>query len=367
MGAWRGIGAAISVFAALWIGAALASRAAVADPVADFYTGRKINVIVGSDAGGGYDAITRLMARHIGRHIPGTPTLVVQNMPGAASFTAANNIYNVAPKDGTTIGIAQRAVFVEPLFDNKEAKLDASKLSWLGSLNTEWSVAVAWHDSGLNSIDDALKREIPVTASGATSDDYIYPAVLNNILGTKFKLISGYKGTAEELLAIQRGEGAGMIGWAWSAVRARAGQLVDSGQLKVLVSLASESRPGLEHIPTIYQYAKNDEDRQVLNFIFAPQIIGRPYFGPPGVPADRLAALQAAFHATIKDPAFLADAAQQNLELDPASAQTLQQRIDALYATSPAIIARAKAARVYTPPSHQQSNAANNSVTTANR
>ena len=335
--------------------------------VASFYKGKQINVIVGSGPGGGFDAYSRLLARHLGNHIPGQPTLVVQNMEGAGGIRAANYIYNVAPKDGTTIGIAQRAVFVEPLFDNKEAKLDASKLSWLGSLNTEWSVAVAWHDSGLNSIDDALKREIPVTASGATSDDYIYPAVLNNILGTKFKLISGYKGTAEELLAIQRGEGAGMIGWAWSAVRARAGQLVDSGQLKVLVSLASESRPGLEHIPTIYQYAKNDEDRQVLNFIFAPQIIGRPYFGPPGVPADRLAALQAAFHATIKDPAFLADAAQQNLELDPASAQTLQQRIDALYATSPAIIARAKAARVYTPPSHQQSNAANNSVTTANR
>jgi tripartite-type tricarboxylate transporter receptor subunit TctC len=321
-----------------------------ASAVASFYKGKQISVLVGSSPGGGFDAYSRLLARHIGRFIPGEPNLVVQNMEGAGGVRAANFIYNVAPKDGTVIGIVQRAVFIEPLFGSKEARLDARKLSWIGSLNTEWSVAVAWHDSGLTSIDDALKREFPVAASGSTSDDYIYPSVLNNVLGTKFKLISGYKGTAEEVLALQRGEAAGMIGWAWSAVRARAGQLVDDGQLKVVVSLASEPRPGLEHIPTVYSYAKTEEDRQVLRFIFAPQIIGRPYFGPPDVSRDRVAALQAAFDSTVKDQAFLDDAAKQKLELDPASATTLQKRIDALYATPPDIIAKAKVAREYKAP-----------------
>jgi tripartite-type tricarboxylate transporter receptor subunit TctC len=335
----------IAVVAATAI-AATASTA-FADSANSFYERKQITVIVGSSPGGGFDTYSRLLARHLGDHIPGHPNIIVQNMDGAGGVRAANYIYNVAPKDGTVIGIAQRAVFVEPLFGSKEARLDARKLSWLGSLNTEWSVAVAWHDSGLSSIDDALKREIPVAASGTTSDDYIYPTVLNNVLGTKFRLIAGYKGTSEELLAIQRGEVAGMIGWAWSAVRARAGQLVDDGQLRVVVSLAPQPRPGLEHIPTIYDYAKTDEDRQVLNFVFAPQIIGRPYFGPPGIPPDRLALLRTAFEAMVKDPTFLADAAQQKLELDPASAETLQQRIDALYATPSEIIARAKAAREY--------------------
>jgi tripartite-type tricarboxylate transporter receptor subunit TctC len=336
--------AAIAIAAAASLAATSASAA---DSASSFYDKKQITVIVGSSPGGGFDTYSRLLARHLGDHIPGHPTLVVQNMEGAGGIRAANYIYNVAPKDGTVIGIAQRAVFIEPLFGSKEARIDARKLSWLGSLNTEWSVAVAGRDSGLASIDDALKREIPVAASGPTSDDYIYPAVLNNVLGTKFRLIAGYKGTAEEVLAIQRGEVAGMIGWAWSAVRARAGQLVDDGELKVLVSLAPERRPGLEHIPSIYDYAKSDEDRQVLSFVFAPQIIGRPYFGPPDIPADRLALLRVGFDAMVKDPAFLADAAQQKLELDPASAETLQQRIDALYATPPAVIARANAAREY--------------------
>ena len=328
------------------MGAALVSGPAAADEsVESFYSRNPITLIVSTAAGGGVDAYSRLLGRHLGRHVPGNPKVVVQNMPGAAGLKAAHFLYNIAPKDGSVIGHVQRGVLIEPLFGKSEINFDATKVSWIGSLNTEWAIGIAGGKSGLNSLEDAFQKEFPVAAEGPTASDYIYTSVINNVLGTRFKIVSGYSGKPEELLAIERGEVAGLMGWAASSAQALVQQKVDAGDLKVIVSFAPERRPGYETVPTVYEYAKSEEDRQVLDFMFGPQVLGRPHFAPPGVPADRLAALRRAFDATMKDEAFLADARKSGMDLDPFSGEEIERRIRALYATPAAIIERGIAAR----------------------
>jgi tripartite-type tricarboxylate transporter receptor subunit TctC len=243
------------------------------------------------------------------------------------------------------IGHVQRGVLVEPLFGKAEINFDATKVSWIGSLNTEWAIGIAGGKSGLDRLEEAFRREFPVAAEGPTASDYIYTSVLNSVLGTKFKIVSGYSGKPEELLAIERGEVAGLMGWAASSAQALVQQKIDAGELKVIASFAPTRRPGYENVPTVYEYAKSDEDRQVLDFMFGPQVFGRPHFAPPGVPADRIAALRRAFDATMKDEAFLAEAKKSGMDLDPFSGEEIEARIRALYATPPAIIERGIAAR----------------------
>ncbi len=332
-------------FTAALLIAALAAPTAQADPVADFYKGKQIQLIVGYGPGGGNDVYARLLARHMPRHIPGNPNIVVQNMPGAAGLKAAHFLYNIAAKDGSVIGHVQRGVLVEPMFGKAEINFDATKVAWIGSLNTEWAVGVAGGKSGLNSLEDAFRQEFPVAAEGPTASDYIYTSVLNSVLGTRFKIVAGYSGKPEELLAIERGEVAGLMGWAASSAQAIAQQKIDAGELKVIASFAPERRPGFETVPTVYEFAKSEEDRQVLDFMFGPQVLGRPHFAPPGVPADRLAALRRAFDATMKDEAFLADAKKSGMDLDPFSGEEIEKRIQALYATPAKIVERGIAAR----------------------
>lgn len=334
-------------------GLALAPPVFAQDAVEAFYRANPVTLVVSTSAGGGVDAYSRLLQRHLGRHIPGKPNVVVQNMPGASGVRAANYLYNIAPRDGSVIGHVQRGTLIEPLFGNAEIKFDASKVGWIGSLNTEWNVAIAGRESGLTSFEDARSKEFAVAGEGPTASDYIYSAVMNNIVGTKFKIVSGYSGKPEELLAIERGEVAGLIGWAWSSARATAWDKIQKGDLKVIAFLSPEKQPGFENVPTVYDYARNDDDRHVLDFIFAPQALGRPHFVPPGVPAERLAALRKAFDETMKDPEFLEDARRSRMDLDPLGGQEIQARIEKLYATPPAVIERAKAARDYTPPSRR--------------
>lgn len=311
------------------------------DDVRRFYTGKQINLIISTAPGGGVDSYSRLLARHFDRHIPGEPNIVAQNMPGASGVKAANYLYNIAPKDGSVIGHVQRGALVEPLFGNKELKFDASKVSWIGSLNTEWSVALAGGKSGLNSLQDALEKEFPVAAEGPTASDHIYASVLNGVLGTRFKIISGYKGKAEERFAIEQGEVAGLIGWAWSSVQNLSWQQVQSGQLKVIAFLSPEKQPGFENVPTVYDYAKSDEDRQVLDFIFGPQVLGRPHFAPPGVPEIRVAALRKAFDDTMKDKAFVADADKLRIDVEPVSGVEMQKIIQRISGFDRSVIERA--------------------------
>jgi tripartite-type tricarboxylate transporter receptor subunit TctC len=325
--------------------ALIAGPSQAEESVESFYSRNQITLIVSTAAGGGVDAYSRLLGRHLGKHVPGNPRVVVQNMPGAAGLKAAHYLYNIAAKDGSVIGHVQRGVLIEPLFGKSEINFDATKVSWIGSLNTEWAIGIAGGKSGLASLDDAFRKEFPVAAEGPTASDYIYTSVLNSVLGTKFKIVSGYSGKPEEVLAVERGEVAGLIGWAASSAQALVQQKIDAGDLKVIASFAPERRPGFENVPTVYEFAKTDEDRQVLDFMFGPQVLGRPHFAPPGVPADRLAALRRAFDETMKDEAFREDARKSGMDLDPFSGQEIEARIRALYATPKAIIERGIAAR----------------------
>lgn len=326
------------------LGIVALSPAARAD-VARFYKGATLTIIVSTAAGGGVDAYSRLLQRHIGRHIPGQPNVIVQNMPGASGVRAANYLYNIAPRDGSVIGHVQRATLLEPLYGASEIKFDAREVGWIGSLNTEWSVALAGGDSGLTSLEDAMTREFPIAAEGPTASDYICAAALNASIGTKFKIVSGYSGKPEELLAIERKEVAGLMGWAWSSARAIAASKIERGELKILAFVAPERQAGYEQIPTVYEFARGDEDRETLDFIFSPQALGRPHFTPPGAPPERVAALRAAFDATMRDPDFIEDARRNRLDLDPLDGLAIEKRVATLYRTPRRIVERAAAAR----------------------
>ena len=321
-----------------------AGGVAKASEAEDFYKGRAITLVVGSSAGGGYDSYSRLLARHMPRHLPAGGNVIVQNMPGASGVRAVNYLYNLAPRDGTVFGIGQRATLVEPVYGGDQVKIDPRKLSWLGGLNTEWSVGIANPASGLTSIDVARTRDFPVSSSGAASDGSIYAAILNNVLGTRFKVITGYPGTAEEQLATERGEVAGRIGWAWGSIQATARDKIEAGTLKPFVLLSPTPLAGID-APLARDFAKTDEDRAVLDFAFAPQLFGRPFFAPPEIPAERLALLQKAFAETTRDNLLLEEAERARLDISYVSPDDLQALAESLYATPIQIVERAKRAR----------------------
>ncbi len=309
-----------------------------------FYKGKSLNFVVGLAAGGGYDQYARTIARHLDRHMPGRPTIVVQNMTGAAGMRATNWLYTIAPRDGATIGMTQRSVIVEPLYGTKEAVFDPTKFSWVASVNDEAYIAVTWKGRGIDSIQDAINTEFPVAADGPASDDYTWPAVMNSVLGTKFKIIAGYNGKAEERLSVRRGETVGLIGWSWGALQTQEWDDYKAGNWKIIAHLGHGKHPDFD-APSVFDYAKTQEAKDVLDFLVGTLVVGRPVMGPPDVPADRLDALRAAFIATLKDPLFLAEAEKQKLEISPTHGAELAERVKRLYSTPPEVVARAQAAR----------------------
>lgn len=334
-----------SVMAAIAVANGAAAQGSADQASAEaFYKGKTLTFIVALAAGGGYDQYARTLARHLDRHIPGAPTIVVQNMTGAAGMRATNWMYNVAPRDGLTIGTTQRSVLVEPLYGTKEATFDPTKFSWIASLNDEAFIAVTWRGRGLDSIKDAQTREFPVAADGPASDDYTWPAVLNQVIGTKFKIISGYKGKAEERLSVRRGETHGLIGWSWGALQTSEWEDYKAGNWQIIAHLGRGKHPEFA-APSIYDYAKTKEATDALDFLVGTLVLGRPVFAPPQVPKDREAALRNAFMATMKDPAFLAEAEKQKLEISPAPGAELAERVNKLYLTPANIVERAQAAR----------------------
>ncbi len=308
------------------------------------FKGKTINFIVALAAGGGYDQYARTLARHLERHIPGNPNIVVQNMTGAAGMRATNWLYNVAPRDGLTIGITQRSVLVEPLLGTKEARFDPTKFSWLASLNDEAFIAVTWKDRGIDSIKDAQLKEYAVAADGPASDDYIWPAVLNATIGTKFKIVSGYTGKAEERLSVKRGETVGLIGWSWAALQTQEWDDYKAGNWRIIAHLGKGKHPEFD-APSIYDFATTDQARETFDFLDATLSLGRPVFAPPGIPKDREAVLRAAFAAALKDPAFLAEAQKQKLDISPASGEELAARVERLYRTPAAVVEHTQAVR----------------------
>ena len=315
-----------------------------AEDVEAAFKGKTINFIVALAAGGGYDQYARTLAKHLERHIPGKPSVVVQNMTGAAGMRATNWLYTIAPRDGLTIGITQRSVLVEPLYGTKEATFDPTKFSWISSLNDEAFIAVTWKGRGLDSIKDAQAREFAVAADGPASDDYIWPAILNATIGTKFKIVSGYTGKAEERLSTRRGETNGLIGWSWAALQASEWDDYKAGNWRIIAHLGKGRHPDFD-APSIYDYANTPEARDMFDCLDATLSLGRPVFAPPGIPKDREAALRAAFEATLKDPAFLADAEKQKLDISPATGEALAERVARLYRTPRAVVERAQAIR----------------------
>ena len=333
-------GAALAVVALSPLAPPALSTAHAQAPAA-FYKGRNVNMEIGYSVGGGYDVYARMIARFIGKHIPGDPTVVTKNMEGAGSLRLANWLYNAAPKDGTEMGTIGRGVAFDPLLGNKSAQFDASKFTWLGSANNEVSVCVAWQNTGITKFDDLYTKQMTVGGTGGGSDTDVFPQIINAVLGTKMKLISGYPGGNDVGLAMERGEVQGRCGWSWSSVIATHKDWLEQKKISVLVQLALNKHPDLPDVPLVTDLAKTDEQRQILKLIFARQVMGRPYLAPPALPKDRVDALRQAFMDTMKDKAFLAEADKAQLEITPVTGPDVEQLVKEVYQTPPAIAAKA--------------------------
>jgi len=322
------------------LGAAL-SLASCSDGAApdDFYRGKTIQVLIGSSAGGAYDVYARMLARHMGKHIPGNPRLVPSNMEGAGSLTLTNYLYNVAAKDGTVIGTINRGAPFEPLIGEANlAHFDPAEFTWIGSVANEVSICAAWERAGIDRFDQLFTKEMTVGGTGSGADTNQFPKVMNGVLGTKLKIVSGYPGGNNIDLAMERGEVDGRCGWSWSSVASTRRAWLESGSIKVLVQLALQKHPDLPDVPLILDYAKTDEERAMLRLIFSRAALGCPFLAPPGIPPERAAILRNAFDDTMKDPAFLAEAAQALLEVAPVSGEELQQLIAEIYRTPKEVV-----------------------------
>ncbi len=323
----------------------VASAAIVlAQGASDFYKGRSVNLYIGYSPGGAYDLYARVIARHLGAHIPGNPTIVPQNMEGAGSLRLANYLYRVAPQDGTAIATFGRGIAFDPLLLGQGDAFDAQKMNWLGSANNEVSVCVAMKSSGITSFQDLFTKELTVGGTGASSDTDQFPRVLNAVLGTHFKVVQGYPGGNDVVLAMERGEVAGRCGWSWSSVLSTHKSWISDGRMIVLVQLSLTKHPDLPNVPLVMDFAKTDQQQQILKMMFARNVMGRPYVAPPNVPADRVALLRQAFTDTMKDKDFLAEADKMQLEVNSVSGEDVQKLVAEVYATPPDIVAKAKAA-----------------------
>jgi hypothetical protein len=316
---------------------------AVADDVADFYRGKQLRFIVGSAVGGAYDLFARAVARQIVHHIPGNPTIVVQNQPAAGGMVMTNQLYNQGPQDGTVIGVPLNGVPTAPMLQ-AGSQFDASKLNWLGSINREAYVGFVWHTAPVSHIRDVANTEILVgsTTMGTTMNDF--PLLLNDLLGYKFKVVRGYQGTPQINLAIERGEIQGNAGVGLASVKALSQNWIDEKKIRMLVQYNLEPYPELADVPLVMSLARTDGERLAMRLLFARTEYARPYFLPPDVPAERVQALRRAFDATMKDPAFLAEAAKLQLDVSPMTGEALQALVGELAKTPPAIVSRVRSA-----------------------
>jgi len=318
----------------------LGAGAVVADEAADFYRGRTITLISSAGAGGGYDAYARTLVRHIVRYLPGTPTIVVQNRPGAGGLVLANYLYNVAARDGSVLGSIHRNIPTDPLLGRTSGKYDPVKFNWLGSVTNEVSVCAAWHTAPVKTIQDAMTREL-IIGGQSNTDTETFPIVLNNLIGTKFRIIGGYASGTQANLAIERGELNGRCGWSWSSVKSERMQWVTSHTINLLLQISLEKDLELPDVPLVMDFVKSDEDRQALKLILARQVFGRPFLAPPGVPPARVALLRKAFMQTMRDPAFIREIDRQKLELNPVAGDDMQALVEELYRTPKVIVQRA--------------------------
>ena len=322
---------------ALAVIAALPARAA--DATANFYKGRTVQVLIGFSAGGGYDIYARTLARYMGRHLPGNPTMVPQNMPGAGTLKVANYIYNVAPKDGTVIGTFARGIPMEKLLGRTVGQqFDATKFTWIGSVTDEPSVCVFWAASGVKTWQDMKTKPWKVGGSGVTSDLDIYANVLRNMFHLPGRLITGFPGGTEVLLSMQRREVDGRCGWSWSALLSRDKHLLDQKLVNVTLQLGIENNPDIPNVPLVMDMTNDAKEKAALKLIFSRQAMARPFAAPPGIPPDRVKALRDAFDATMKDPDFLAEMKKLDLEVRPQAGAKVEQLVKEVYAYPPDVV-----------------------------
>ena len=324
--------------------AALSGSLAHAQSAADFYKGKNLEFYIGYSVGGGYDLYARTIARHLGKHIPGNPTVLPKNMEGAGSLRLANWLYRVGPKDGSVIGTIGRGTGFDPLLGQQGAQFDGTKFTWIGSANNEVSVCVSWNaTSGITKFEDLFTKEMTVGGTSMSADTDQFPRVLNGVLGTKMKIVSGYPGGNDVVLAMERGEIQGRCGWSWSSVKSTHHVWLDENKMTVLAQVALHKHPDLPDVPLVIDLAKTDEQKQILKLIFARQTMGRPYLAPPGIPADRAEVLRKAFMDTMQDPDFIADAEKAQLELNPVDGADLQKLVAEVYQTPPEVAKKAAA------------------------
>lgn len=312
-----------------------------------FYKGKTLEVYVGYGPGGGYDLYTRVLAKHIVKYLPGRPAEpAVRNMPGAGSAKLAQFMWDIAPKDGTAFGLINSTVAFDPLFggDAAEAiKFDPSKLTWIGSLDQFTPIGISWYTTGVKSVEDVKKKEFITGSTGGADAATVYATMLNNMIGTKFKVLAGYKGSNDIALAMERGEVPGFIGWYWAGLKAFKPDWVKDGKMNVFLQFGLDRDPDLPGVPHVTDVLANDEQKQIFRLVLSQLALARPFIAPPGVPTERVKELRAAFNATAKDPEFLAEMtkAQQTVRLY--TGEEIDKLLKEVYSTPPAMIAKVKA------------------------
>ncbi len=323
-------------------GIALGMGSARADAVADFYKGKTVTIII-SSGGGAYNIIARTVADHMPRHLPGNPTMIGRDMPGAGHVNATNFLYNNAPKDGTHIGTIGNTIPQHEVTDGKGVRFESAKFNWLGSTGISNLMTVVWHTAGVKTIEDAKTREVLSGGTGAGSGTVLYPTILNNLLGTKFKIIIGYRSASDIDLAMERGEMQARHGYSYGSFARAHPDWIESGKAYFLYQVGLSEKMGPPGVPLMMDLAQNEEQREIIRFFSRTVGLGRPYLAPPDVPADRLAALRAAFSATMRDPQFVADMNKRNLDLFPQDWQEVTENVLGIVNAPKALIEKAMA------------------------
>lgn len=328
-------GAAVALLGAI-------APAAVAQAQSDFFSGKTISVEIGADVGGGFDAYGRVIAEYLGRHVPGAPVVKPQNRPGAGGRVAANALYNIAPKDGTVIGVFGGWIAFEPLWGIEGVQFDATKFNWLGNANREVTTCGFWRRSRGTSLDALKAGETLVGSYGPTTSMTQDAVALNALVGTKIKVIHGYKGTRDVVLAAERGEVDGSCGLWMSSVKSQYQRYLDNGDLRLIVQMGLEPHPELPNVPNAANMLASDEDRVAFNLIFGQLEVARPVAAPPGVPADRVAILRKALADTLADPEFVATAVKRGLEVRPLDGVKMQEFVQRIYSAPQPVVARVR-------------------------
>jgi tripartite-type tricarboxylate transporter receptor subunit TctC len=314
-----------------------------AEPIADFYKDHPLTLITGYSPGGGFDLYARIVANHLGKHIPGNPRIVVQNMPGAGSLRAASYLYNVAPKDGTVIALTRAPVIAPLVGGSHDGQFDETKFTWLGSGASDLTVCGLLGNPKVKTMADAAQVPFTIGGLGPGSDEDMYGKILKKLLGLKLQLVTGYPGGAELILAVERGELDGRCGWAYSSIKISKPEWIADKKIKILNVFALERSPELPDVPSIMEFVTNERHRQIFKFVLNSQTLGRPFVAPPNIPADRAAALRKAFEDTMMDPALLAEMKAKKLDVTPVSWQSIETLLKDLYSTPKDVVEETRA------------------------